>query len=184
MQSVHFFETLVEISRRRFLGARSSRGNQPIRPPWAQEESSFIESCSRCGDCLKACPTGLLQAGTGGFPEAVFSMARVCTFCAECVRVCAPQALRRSESVPPWSLQVEFGTGCLARQAVVCRTCGESCDSAAIHFPPRLGGVALPQLDAASCTGCGDCIADCPTQAIAMRHSAAPVSSSALQGVA
>ena len=34
------------------------------------------------------------------------------------------------------------------------------------RFPPRLGGVALPVIDAVRCTGCGDCLPLCPTGAL------------------
>lgn len=69
---------------------------------------------------------------------------------------------------PSRVLKAVIGEGCLARQGVTCRTCGERCDAAAIAFPPRLGGPALPRLDADACTGCGDCATDCPAGAIAM----------------
>jgi ferredoxin len=40
------------------------------------------------------------------------------------------------------------------------------CEARAIAFPPRLGGCSLPQIDPARCTGCGACVAPCPTAAI------------------
>lgn len=69
---------------------------------------------------------------------------------------------------PAGPLRAQFGEDCLARQGVVCRTCGDHCDTGAIAFPPRQGGIALPALIAERCTGCGDCAADCPTLAIAL----------------
>lgn len=61
-----------------------------------------------------------------------------------------------------------IGERCLALQQVVCRTCGELCDTSAIRFVMQAGRVAQPQVQAERCTGCGDCIADCPTQALAL----------------
>lgn len=61
---------------------------------------------------------------------------------------------------------VAFGESCLAHRQVVCRTCSESCGEGAIRFPLVAGGVAQPTLDAARCTGCAECLVDCPTQAI------------------
>jgi ferredoxin-type protein NapF len=54
----------------------------------------------------------------------------------------------------------------MAAQGVVCRTCGDVCDARAIHFQLRVGGAALPLLDETACTGCGECIAVCPVQAV------------------
>ncbi|MBS4016988.1 MAG: ferredoxin-type protein NapF [Dechloromonas sp.] len=154
------------LSRRAFLGvARPSRGN-PVRPPWALAESAFVDACTRCSACIEACPTGLLLRGDGGYPEADFTPGRApdgCTLCGDCRTACTPGALKADET---WSLKAVFSDACLAEQKVVCRTCGESCEARAIHFPPRLGGVAGPQLDALACTGCGACLADCPTRAI------------------
>lgn len=154
-------------SRRALFGfARASRTAQ--RPPWAMPEADFTSLCSRCDECVAACPTGLLKRGDGGFPEAVFTPGHApdgCTFCGDCVARCASGALNAA-IVPPWRQVAEFGEDCLARRGVVCRTCGEGCPADAIHFPPRLGGVAQPQLAAADCTGCGACLADCPTRAI------------------
>jgi len=32
-----------------------------IRPPMSREEHDFLSSCIRCGECMKACPTGILK---------------------------------------------------------------------------------------------------------------------------
>lgn len=140
-----------------------------MRPPWALDEAAFLARCTRCAACIEACPTDLLVKGSGGFPEADFTPGRApagCTFCGECLSVCRDGALTKIEGQLPWSLQAVFGESCLAARNVVCRTCGEACEMRAISFPPRLGGISLPQLSAAACTGCGACLADCPTQAI------------------
>jgi ferredoxin-type protein NapF len=162
----------MQLSRRAFLGAaRTPRGN-PVRPPWALPEDVFQALCTRCGDCLDVCPTHLLVKGSGGFPLADFTPGQApagCTFCAACVQVCTPQALKPIPAQPPWMHKAVIGAGCLAAANVVCRTCGERCAVSAIRFPPRLGGVALAQLDAALCNGCGACLADCPTLAITLQ---------------
>jgi len=132
-------------------------------------EAEFIQRCTRCSDCLPACPTGLLQAGPGNFPIADFSASSYCSFCGHCVDACQPRALQR-EITPPWNLRVQIGDACLAQQQVVCISCGEACDVGAIRFPPRIGGVALPQLSTSICTGCGECLPACPAAAITIGH--------------
>lgn len=63
---------------------------------------------------------------------------------------------------------VAFAEHCLAFQNVVCRSCGERCEHAAIRFSPRLGAAAEPVLNADLCTGCGDCLVVCPTTALSL----------------
>lgn len=158
----------MEEGRRAFLqGRRPSMAAAPFRPPWAIAEPRFLDLCSRCNDCIDACPTDLLIQGAGGFPEADFNSAH-CTFCGDCRQACQTGALNPTPDIIPWSLLARIGEDCLPRQGVDCRTCGERCDIGAIRFAPRLGGPALPEIDAARCTGCGECVADCPTRAIAV----------------
>lgn len=156
-------------SRRNFLRGNFSSTNSGVtRPPWALAEEAFLAVCSRCGDCARACPTRIVVQGAGGYPAIDFAKGE-CTFCGECASHCQPAALRRNEGAAPWSLRAEIGDGCLARQAVECRVCGEMCEPAAIRFQPRLGGAALPLLDGERCTGCGACVAPCPASAILIR---------------
>lgn len=159
----------MQLSRRAFLSVRRPPRESALRPPWAMAEPAFLEQCSRCGECIRLCPTGLLVLGSGSYPEADFTPGRAmagCTFCGECRVACQPQALQQQPDIAPWSLRAVIGISCLAAQSVVCRTCGELCEAGAIRFPPRLGGVALPYVTADVCTGCGACLADCPTHAI------------------
>lgn len=154
-------------TRRDFLRGRRTSTPLPQRPPWAGAEADFTARCSRCGDCLSACPTGILRKGEGGFPVVDFSRGE-CTFCGDCVNACMPGALRRLDGQAPWSLSARIGEACLAQRGVECRICGEACAVAAIRFRPRAGGVALPQLSHEACTGCGACLAPCPSQAITL----------------
>ena len=161
----------MQASRRAFFGIRRSGNASPVRPPWALAEAQFLESCTRCTACVDICPTHLLVKGSGGFPEADFTPGRAaegCTFCGDCLSACRDGALKKIDGQAAWSLLAVFGEACLAAKKVVCRTCGEACDVRAISFPPRLGGVSVPQLNADACTGCGACLADCPTQAISL----------------
>ena len=155
----------MDVSRRRFLGARVP-GPAPFRPPWSQLERAFLTSCTRCDDCLKACPTGLLRRGEGGYPEADFATA-ACTFCGDCARACATGAIGRDTAAQPWAFGIAIGGSCLAAQNVECRVCGELCETGAIRFRPRIGGVPLPAVDNLACNGCGACIGPCPVSAIA-----------------
>ena len=135
------------------------------RPPWAVAEAEFAQACTRCGDCVKACPQQVLVSGDGGYPQVNFEQ-RGCTFCGDCVRACATPALSRPMTQPPWSIKATIGTACLAHRRIECRVCGELCEAQAIRFRPLLGSVAQPVVDANTCTGCGACVAPCPVGAI------------------
>ena len=154
----------MDPSRRRFFG-RSTRVS-PFRPPWSMPEAVFVDACTRCDDCVSACPTGLLKRGYGGYPVADFTAAS-CTFCGECSDACATSAISRELAAAPWSFSIHIADGCLAHQRVECRVCGELCEAGAIRFRPTLGGVSRPEIDRAACTGCGACLAPCPVNAIA-----------------
>jgi ferredoxin-type protein NapF len=164
----------MDISRRRFFAARTPTV-APFRPPWSIEEALFVERCNRCDDCLRACPTGLLASGPGGFPLADFTAAH-CSFCGDCVRVCATGALSGETTLAPWRFGIEVGEDCLAIRRVDCRACGEACEAGAIRFRLRIGGAALPEVDNGACTGCGACIAPCPVSAVRRIASASTVS--------
>jgi len=154
----------MDVSRRRFFAGAKSRASA-FRPPWSLQESLFVEHCTRCDDCLTACPTGLLVKGEGGFPLADFTQG-YCTFCGDCARACTTGAIGRDLTRTPWFFGIAIGEACLTRQNVDCRICGEQCDVSAIRFAPRLGGVFLPEINNSSCNGCGACIAPCPVVAV------------------
>jgi len=153
------------IHRRQFLGGDLSGQRRAFRPPWAVEESLFIERCDRCRECLSACPEGILIIGSGGFPEVDFSRGG-CTFCEECLHVCKPLALEAGDS--PWRIKAEILPNCLSLNAVVCRSCGEACEEEAIRFRLERGGVARPVIDLGQCNGCGECYGVCPVKSVRM----------------
>jgi ferredoxin len=45
----------------RLAGGAPKSQKKLIRPPLSQEEGDFLSSCIRCGECMKACPTGILK---------------------------------------------------------------------------------------------------------------------------
>ena len=158
---------MVDASRRGFLRGRP-RPRAEMRPPWALPESAFIDRCTRCGDCVTACPQRILVPGDGGFPMVDFSQ-RECSFCGECAAACQPLALVRGEDLPAWPCKALVSDVCLARRGTECRVCGDFCAVRAIRFAPRQGGTAIPSIDKDACTGCGACVAPCPTKAITIQ---------------
>lgn len=145
----------------------------PHRPPWAlRPEAAFVAACTRCGDCLPACPRGLLRCGDGGFPRIDFSSAG-CDGCGACAEACLPRAIDRAQVGQAFAERIVLRAGCLADRGIECRLCGDACDARALRFVPRRGGVAALQVDPARCTGCGECLSRCPVGALALVRPAA-----------
>lgn len=163
----------ISLSKRAlFQGRFRAPVNAPIRPPYSQNESAFLETCSVCDKCISACDEGVLKRGAGGYPEIDFHSGE-CSFCGDCVTACAPGAISRQKQAldAPWSLDVSISSACLSANAITCRVCGDRCDARAIRFQLCVGGVADPIIDQSACTGCGACVAPCPVDAIEVVHS-------------
>ncbi len=158
--------TLPDRNRRALL-RRRLRSGHVVRPPWALPEAVFLENCTRCDDCVKACQEKVLMSGDGGYPEIDFSRGG-CALCGDCAEQCRAGAFqappRKVESA--WTHRVSIKSNCMSLNSVVCRTCGDVCGEHAIRFQLKVGGAAAPLLDISACTGCGECIALCPVQAI------------------
>lgn len=161
--------TAATISRRQFLRGDLHAERVALRPPWALPEARFVEACTRCGDCVRACPQSILRRGAGGFPEIDFARGE-CTFCAACSAACLAGALPRlADGAAPWTLKATIGSGCLALHGVLCAVCRERCAAGAITLQRVAARVPVPQIRSTACTGCGACLAPCPASAIAMR---------------
>ena len=158
----------VSLSRRAFFSGRAAAPIAlPFRPPWALPENEFLSTCTTCDDCRTSCGEDIIVRGSGGYPEVDFSHGE-CTFCTDCATACDSGALsvRNNHTLKPWTLKAQIGAGCLSVEGVMCRVCGDRCDARAIRFQLAVGGVATPILDQSNCTGCGACVAPCPTDSI------------------
>ncbi|MGA7439966.1 MAG: ferredoxin-type protein NapF [Luteibacter sp.] len=135
------------------------------------DEANFLDTCTRCNACVERCPEDVLVSADGGFP--VFDPMRgECTFCGVCAEACAPRALNAATVTPAWHWKARVNDdACLTTRGVVCRCCEDACGDRAIGFLPRAGGVSTPTVHPDRCSGCGACISNCPTLAIALHPS-------------
>lgn len=160
-----------------------------IRPPGARSELDFMATCARCGQCMKSCPTNVIQpavfdAGLEGFftPQMDYRRAYCDWNCNECGKVCPTQAIREL-TLPEKRLKV-IGRAYIDHNTCIpwadgreCLVCEEMCPvpEKAIVFTTggggghgggqgsgRSGNVKLPHVVPERCIGCGVCQYSCP----------------------
>ena len=134
--------------------------------PWIIDAKLFLENCTQCGDCVSACPEKIIVKGDGGFPNIDFDLGE-CDFCGQCAEICK-EPIFKPTTEPPWQKKALINKTCLAHENIYCRSCAESCETQALTF--QLGLSAVPQIDNDLCTGCGACVAPCPTKAIEVKE--------------
>ncbi|MBL1143093.1 MAG: ferredoxin-type protein NapF [Proteobacteria bacterium] len=154
------------ISRRHFLRGDFSNKTAQMFPPWSLSGNDFINACTRCNECINACPEKIIIIGEGGYPVINFDHSG-CSFCQECVTACNEGALSINNTEQlPWNLTANISTECISLHGVTCRSCSDSCDEEAISFRLQVGGSSQPEINEKSCTGCGYCVVTCPVNAI------------------
>ena len=177
--------------------AVSSASKRPLRPPGSCPEGLFLRLCVRCGECINACPTGLLEpmgpeAGLSRLwtPEAATEFSGCMPQCNVCGQVCPTGAIRplslAEKRATRMGLAVVDKKACLpwaGRQD--CRLCVEACEAAgygAIEYrlvhpelderglPVEGSGFLAPAVLAEKCVGCGLCQSRCRAINVEQRH--------------
>lgn len=153
-------------SRRQFLRGDFRKPSVSVRPPGAMNEAGFLEACSRCSACIEVCPEKIIKKDKRGYPVLDFSQGG-CTFCQKCSEACEPGALQGfGKNITPWNTIADITDECLSRRGVNCRICEDICETRAIRFRLKPGGISQPEINMSSCTSCGFCISVCPSRAI------------------
>lgn len=150
-----------------------------FRPPGAIGESEFLASCTRCGDCIAACPYEAIRIAPASFRSAagtpvIDAYAQPCWMCSDqpCVTACNTGALLPDAPVAIGTAAVDKTT-CLAWQKNFCTVCHEQCPvPGAIELE-----IARPQINPLLCTGCGVCLYVCPAPAKSILLTPKPISS-------
>ncbi len=149
-----------------------------LRPPGAlTPDSTFLERCTGCGDCIEACVKDCLvslepsQAGPESISlPAVDPDGKPCQLCDDlpCIDACKEGAL-----VDPGSAQgVRMGVArvdprsCITFKGKLCRLCFNTCPLP--HQAIMMIG-SRPLVREGACTGCGLCVFACPTTPKAIR---------------
>lgn len=150
-------------------------GPEVVRPPGAIDERAFRETCTGCGDCVRACPeNAILPAPQGLFPDfagtpVIIPRRRACVMCdpIHCAVACPSGAL-----VDVAREAMRIGTArvmpalCFAHQGQDCDTCHAVCPERGKAIVIRR---RMPEVNPAACTGCGLCEYACPAHPAAIR---------------
>jgi len=132
-------------------------------PPWHSQIST--DECRHCtAPCVSSCEPGIIKRHSKdheleGIPYLTFTEAG-CNFCGACATACP---LDINTDLPPSLGEVTLNTSsCLSWSGVTCISCRNYCDYDALSLDNR--GHML--LDSEKCTGCGCCLAACPSNSI------------------
>lgn len=144
------------MERREIFGIFTKQKPNFLSPPYGED----FEKCKECGDkaCVEACEENIIVIHNN-IPTLDFSESG-CTFCDACANACKGGVLELEQKRAIGRAKINL-LSCLAWHNTICSLCNDICDERAIKF----WGLFKPEvLD--NCTGCGFCVAVCPTKAI------------------
>lgn len=176
------------LSRRVVLGAAAGAGSAAIlcfaqrndapalRPPNARTGPQFLGLCTRCGNCVRVCPTGVIEHDVGGHglaslltPVLSFRRGYCREDCTRCGEVCPSGAIRplpvRDKATVRIGLPRVDRDVCLLSEDRECSACARWCPYGAIRYVFSEESYSLQvKIDPQKCNGCGACEAACPTK--------------------
>ncbi|QLB41530.1 ferredoxin-type protein NapG [Mannheimia pernigra] len=165
-----------------------ARQGVALRPPGALPEQDFLSACTRCGQCVQACPYDMLhlaslispvEAGTPYF----IARDKPCEMCVDipCMNACPTGALSEDlkdidEARMGLAVLLDHET-CLNWQGLRCDVCYRVCplidkaitleeihnDRTSIHAK------LIPTVNSEACTGCGKCEQACVLEEAAIK---------------
>ena len=159
-----------------------------IRPPGSLPEKDFLTLCQRCGQCMKVCPTNVInptltEAGMAGFwtPHLIMTQGYCEYTCTLCGNVCPTGAIREFSVKEKIEGPIKIGSVYIDRGRCLpwsgngpCIVCEEHCPTSpkAIYFHKEMvigpdgkrQSVQLPYVDLKTCVGCGICEYKCPVK--------------------
>ncbi len=133
-----------------------------LRPPGAVQEDLFLERCTKCGDCIDACPHDVIESLLIQETPGIYPGDTPCQLCQDfpCVDACETEALMPIQHYS----EVRMGVAKVARNVCTagngCNACVAKCPTEAISMD---FGAFLVSVDEHACVGCGICQYICGT---------------------
>ena len=150
-----------------------------LRPPGSHDDTVFKKHCTKCGDCIQACPHTTLKIDQDGIIAEGFpyfeAREKPCYMCEDtpCISSCTTDALGREQIINDEPVSQVFNMGlaivdnesCLAYEGVSCDVCYQACPlkDAALSMRRNATTVEsespllIPVVSKEYCTGCGQC---------------------------
>ena len=161
-------------------------------PPGALKKGLFSLKCSRCGNCVRKCPTGILlfpniDTKTPSLPlvpqtpivDFTKGKGYCASDCVQCGQVCPTGAIRKintheKSKYPIARLQIDL-QHCMLYYDQECSICRRECPYEAIDIVwSEEEYLSLPVVDSVRCVGCGRCVLSCPGEPIWQETTAPP----------
>lgn len=133
-----------------------------LRPPGAVEEALFLERCTRCSDCAKACPYQTITFDRRDGTPVIFPDQVPCRLCDDfpCIAACATDALLPVESPAEVRMGLAVVSHRLCTAGQGCHACVSQCPTQALSMD--FSEMRLVVTDS-RCVGCGLCEQVCKT---------------------
>lgn len=133
-----------------------------LRPPGAVEEPLFLERCTKCSDCITACPPGAIVAQAGDGTPVLFADQSPCLLCEDlpCIAACATDALMPVDHIGVVRMGVATISHRLCTAGQGCHACVSKCPTSALELDFESLRLAVSPK---TCVGCGICESVCKT---------------------
>lgn len=133
-----------------------------LRPPGAVDEHLFLERCTKCGECIDACPHDSIRVHEHDQTPVLFADQTPCFLCDDfpCIESCGTEALLpiNETHAVHMGLAVVSSRLCTADQG--CHACVSKCPTHALDLD--FSSFTL-HVNSQQCVGCGICEHLCQT---------------------